>query len=331
MTAAVSLFGAFVVGLGARSRLREHFALLFRIQFAGGLGALAVLAGWSFDVSLRNVGAVGVLLVTQLSAVLFANWVFRKREDGALVAFSMYGNPTYWALPIATAVLGAHAAVFLVAYDMLTQPRIALAVKLMRSSAPTPQLPGTAMTDYAPSVCAIAGLLFGLVVKAPESLDSVVAVLGIGCALSGTLLLGVAWPRTRPDRFDARRAAAALAVHFTFVPALLLAIAAAGIDLPGAVWFVALGPLPTSTVAFARLYGFSVRTAAVSMAMSAAIAAALLPLTLSWPRRRGRGGRCSPSPRGPRRTAAGSPARPPWGRCRTSARRRTAGGRPSRR
>ena len=68
MTAAVSLFGAFVLGLGARSRLREHFALLFRIQFAGGLGALAVLAGWSFDVSLGNVGAVGVLLAAPIRA-----------------------------------------------------------------------------------------------------------------------------------------------------------------------------------------------------------------------------------------------------------------------
>ena len=59
MTAAASLFGAFVLGLGARSRLRRHFAVLFRAQFAGGLGVLAVFAGWGFDVNVRNVVGAG--------------------------------------------------------------------------------------------------------------------------------------------------------------------------------------------------------------------------------------------------------------------------------
>src|SRR4051812_47401802 len=117
MAAAASLFGAFVLGLGARSRLRRHFAVLFRAQFAGGLGVLAVFAGWGFDVSVRNVSALAILLAAQLTSVLVAARVFRSRQDGALVAFFMFGNPTYWALPVATATLGAHAAVFLVAYD----------------------------------------------------------------------------------------------------------------------------------------------------------------------------------------------------------------------
>ena len=62
MTAALPLFGAFVLGLGARRWLQRHISLLFRLQLAGGSGVLSVLAGWSFDLTVRNVGAFGVLL-----------------------------------------------------------------------------------------------------------------------------------------------------------------------------------------------------------------------------------------------------------------------------
>ena len=68
MTAALPLFGAFVLGLGARRWLQRHISLLVRLQLAVGMGVLSVLAGWSFDVTLRNVGAIAVLLVAQLTA-----------------------------------------------------------------------------------------------------------------------------------------------------------------------------------------------------------------------------------------------------------------------
>lgn len=281
MTAAASLFGAFVLGLGTRRWLRRHFAVLFRVQFAGGLGALAVLAGWSFDASVRNLAALAILLGAQIAAELLASALFRARADGALIAFSMYGNPTYWALPVATAALGARAAVFLVAYDMLTQPRIALAVKLMRTRAPLPQPARTALADYAPAAGAVAGLALGRVVPAPEVLATAVAALGILLALLGTLLLGVAWPRRRIRAADLRHALPGLALHLTFVPALLLAATVAGASLPGAVWFLALGPLPLSVVPFARLYGFSVPSAAAALALSSLAAVALAPLALA--------------------------------------------------
>jgi len=62
VVAALPLFGAFLVGLSARRWLQRHISLLFRLQLAGGIGVLSVLAGWSFDVSVRNVAAIGVLL-----------------------------------------------------------------------------------------------------------------------------------------------------------------------------------------------------------------------------------------------------------------------------
>jgi predicted permease len=280
MAAAASLFGAFVLGLGARSRLRRHFAVLFRAQFAGGLGVLALFAGWGFDVTVRNVAALAILLAVQLTSVLVASRVFRGRADGALVAFGMFGNPTYWALPVATATVGAHAAIFLVAYDMLTQPRISVGVRLMRGRAPEPQPPSTALTDYAPSVAAVAGLAFGFFVPAPDAIDTIVAVLGVAVACTGALLLGVAWPREWIGRNELRSAAPGLAFHLTLAPALLALATLAGADLPAAVWFVAFGPLPVSVVPFARLYGFSVPNAATAFALSTALAVALLPLAL---------------------------------------------------
>ena len=73
----------------------------------------------------------------------------------------------------------------------------------------------------------------------------------------------------------------ALAVHLTIVPALLLAATLAGVDLPPAVWLLAFGPIPTSVVSFAQVYGYSPKTAATGLAISISAAIALLPLSLA--------------------------------------------------
>lgn len=278
MVAALPLFGAFVLGLGTRRWLQRHFDVLFRAQFAVGMGLLAVLAGWSFDVTTRNVAAVGVLLVGQLGAVAVAERLFRHRTDGPLLAYGMFGNPTFWSLPVAAATLGAEAAVFIVAFDMLTQPRIALGVRLMRGRAPIEQSPRSALADYAPTAGAVSGLLFGLVVSAPPVVATVVTVLGIAMALVAALLLGVAWPREWVNGCSTRMSLRGLALHLTFVPAVLVVATLLGLDLPGAAWILALGPLPVSIVAFARLYGYSTRVAATGLALSCLAALALLPL-----------------------------------------------------
>ena len=281
VAAALPLFGAFVLGIGARRWLRRHFDLLFRIQFAVGLGLLAVLSGWSFEPSVGSFTAIAVLLAAQLGALTLAAKLFHDRPDGPLLAYGMYGNPTFWSLPVATATLGAKAAVFLVAYDMLTQPRMGIALRLMRAKAPRDQSRRTAFADYAPTAGTIAGLLLGAAVPAPEAVATVVAALGIAMALLGSLLLGVAWPRAWLGGGAAGLSLRGLALHLTFVPAVLVAATLAGADLPGPVWILALGPLPTSVVSFARLYGYSTRVAATGLAMSVLVAVALLPLALT--------------------------------------------------
>ena len=62
---------------------------------------------------------------------------------------------------------------------------------------------------------------------------------------------------------------------------MLLAATLAGVDMPGAVWFLALGPLPASLVSFAQLYGYSARVAASGLAISIASAIALFPVALA--------------------------------------------------
>jgi predicted permease len=262
---ALPLLGAFVLGLGVRRWLQRHFALLFRTQIVLGMGVVAVLAGWSFELSLRNVGALGVLLVAQVTAVLVAARLFRARPDGPLLAFGMYGNPTFWSLPVAAATLGPHAGVFIVAYDMLTQGRIALGVKLLRMRAPIAQSGRSALADYAPTAGALAGVLLGRIVAAPPALATVVTVLGVAMAVIASVLLGVAWPREWLGRSEARLSLRGLALHLTLVPSVLGA---------------AFGPLPVSVVSFAKLYGYSTRTAATGLALSVGLAVALLPLAL---------------------------------------------------
>jgi hypothetical protein len=281
VVAALPLFGAFVLGLGSRRWLQRHFALLFRAQVGVGMALLAVLAGWSFELNLRNVAAVAVLLGAQVGSVVVAARLFRERTDGPLLAFGMFGNPTFWSLPVAAVTLGAQAGVFIVAYDMLTQPRIALGLKLLRSRAPIEQSSRSALADYAPTAGAVTGVIIGRLVTAPEVVATVVTVLGIAMALVGSLLLGVAWPREWFGRCAARLSLRGLALHLTVVPAVLAVGALIGLDVPGAVWILALGPLPLSVVSFARLYGYSTRTAATGLALSFASALALLPVALA--------------------------------------------------
>jgi predicted permease len=181
---------------------------------------------------------------------------------------------------VAAVTLGPEAGVFIVAYDMLTQPRIALGVKLLRTRAPVEQSRRSALADYAPAAAAVAGLLFGLLVPAPPLIASIVTVLGIAMSLVAALLLGVAWPREWIGRCSTKLSLRSLALHLTFVPAVLGAATLLGLDLPGAAWILAFGPLPVSIVAFARLYGYSTRTAATGLALSVVLALALLPFAL---------------------------------------------------
>ena len=282
MPVALSLAGGFAVGFALRAWLQRYFAVVFRTQFALGLGSLAVLAGWSFKGGAGDIAALALLLVAQVSAVLLAVWLFRHRREGPTLGFGMYGNPTMWSLPIAAAAFGPRAAIVLVAYDMLTMPRIAVGVRLLRRRAPIPQAPRTALTDYAPMAGAVAGLLLARFVEAPEALPGVVSVAGTALAASSALLLGVAWPAGRWfKRHELGLAAKALALHLTFVPGVLLLASLLGLAIPPALWILVLGPFPMATLSFARLYGFSACQAASGLALSTASAVALLPLVLA--------------------------------------------------
>jgi predicted permease len=279
---ALPLLGGFALGLAFRALLQRHFTRFFRAHFAFGIGTLAVLAGWSFNADLGALAALGLLLVAQLSALALGNRLFRHDPEGPVMAFGMFGNPTFWALPVVAATLGAKAAVVLVAYDMLTMPRIALGVRLMRGGAPIPQTSRTALTDYAPMVGAVAGLLLGRVVPAPEVVPDLVAGLGLFLSITGAVLVGVAWPHGRwTGRAELRGAARTLALHLSFVPAVLGVAALAGLAIPPGLWVLAIGPLPISTLSFARIYGYSDRHAATGLAVSVVVAVALLPLALA--------------------------------------------------
>jgi hypothetical protein len=275
------ILGGFSLGLAARRRLQRHFGLAFRANQALGIAVVALLAGWSFDSAPGGLAGLGVLLGAQVAAVLVGARAFRDREDGPLLAFGLYGNPGFWSVPVAAATLGTRAAVVVAAYDMLTQPRLAITLRLLRSRAPIAQAGHTALVDYAPMTMAVAGLLLGRVVPAPALVSHLVVVLATVLAVSGAVLLGAAWPRaTFRVRADVALIGRAIALHLGFVPALLLAASLGGIAVPAGAWILALGPLPVSILSFARLYGYSTRLAAWALAASMALAVALLPLAV---------------------------------------------------
>ena len=278
MVFALPILGGFALGLAVRGAWQQHFALVFRLNTAAGLAVLAFLAGWGFQGGAGSVVALAVILAAQLTAVGLGAWLFRREADGPLLSFALYGNPGFWAVPVTAALFGPRAAVVMAAYDMLTQPRIALLVRYLRSRAPIAQTPSTGLVDYAPAALAVAGLAFAQVVAAPAALAEVVVVLATVLSVVGALLLGLGWPQGGWVRI-ARPATVAklLAVHLTLVPVLLAGAALAGVAVPAGAWVLALGPMPVNMLCFARLYGYSSRIAACATAASLGLAMALLP------------------------------------------------------
>ncbi len=275
------ILGGFVLGLAFRARLQRHVAVLSRATTALGLAVLALLSGWGFGGGGWSVSAVALVLAAQLAAVGTAAWLFRDHRDGPLLAFLLYGNPGFWSVPVTAALFGPRAAVGVAAYDLLTSPRLAIGLRLLRGRAPRPQSTRTALVDYAPMSAAVAGLALGAVVAPPAALPIAVVALSTALAAIGAIVLGVAWPRggwiSSVERGPVVRV---LAAHLTIVPAVLVAAALAGLHVPDGAWVLALGPLPVASVSFAHLYGYSPRLAACALTASMALAAALLPLAL---------------------------------------------------
>jgi predicted permease len=240
---------------------------------------LALLAGWSFDGSPGGIVALAVLLAAQLTAVGAGALLFRRHDEGPLMSFSLYGNPGFWSVPVTAAVFGSRAAVVIATYDLLTQPRVVLGMRLMRARAPTPQRARTAAVDYSPTVAAVSGLLLGRVVAAPPAVPEAVVILGTVMSGVGAVMLGLAWPCERwIRRGECRLVGRVLAVHLTVVPGALLGASLIGVGIPDGAWILALGPLPISSLALARVFGFSPRLAACGISISMGVAAALIPL-----------------------------------------------------
>ncbi len=289
MTIVAPILGGFVLGLAFRARLQRHVAVLSRTTTALGVAVLALLAGWGFTGGGWGPGAVALVLGAQLAAVGAAARLFRAHRDGPLLAFLLYGNPGFWSVPVTAALFGPRAAVGVAAYDLLTSPRLAVGLRLLRTRARVPQSTRTALVDYAPMSAAVAGLALGAVVAPPAALPVAVVALSTVLAVVGAVVLGVAWPAGgwRPHA-ERGLVARVLAVHLTVVPAVLLAGALAGVAVPDGAWVLALGPLPVASVSFARVYGYSPRLASGALTASMALAAALLPVAW-WLAQRGPG------------------------------------------
>jgi hypothetical protein len=127
---------------------------------------------------------------------------------------------------VAAVTLGAEAAVFVAAYDMLTQPRIALGSEAAQN--PIEQSKRSALADYAPTAGAVAGVLLGRAIEAPPTLATIVTALGIAMSILGAILLGAAWPREWYGRCATQISLRGLALSIASALALLPVAVAVG-------------------------------------------------------------------------------------------------------
>ena len=272
------MFGLLLGGTGVGwviARWRPvPLAALWRGQLVMLGGFLAFASGWLFDWNVHVLAAVAVLLIGDLLAVALAT----RKLDPVLVSGSQ-PNDGFWSVPIAAALFGTSATVFVVLYSMLAAPRAIAVTRSLRRAATVRPSSRSALADYFPQAALLVGFVFGALLPHPPALlHQAVPVVGEFSGLVGFTLLGLSLSSRWPDADAWRRAAALLPVRFGVTSALCVAAAVAGLGLPASVWVLALAPAPFGMVALSRVYHLRDDVATAAVLLTLVVATALLAL-----------------------------------------------------
>ena len=271
---------AFALGLPAGRAFPRTFRLLFRGQLVLLTSTLALVVGWSLPLGATAATGLIVLLTAEVAALGFGTLLLRKGRTTAPAVASAASNSGFWSIPVAGALFGPAGAAFAVLYDVASVPRGLLVTRTLRAYAPFRPSGRSAAVDYLPQIALLAG--FGLRAWfSPPPVGDVLPAAGVVVGVVGFFLLGMAMPRRLPTGRDWSDALPAVALRFGVASSLCLAVRAAGVEVPAAVWVLALAPSPFSVVSMAGLYGYRrAQTAAIPL-LTVPLAVALVP-TAAW-------------------------------------------------
>jgi hypothetical protein len=215
-----------------------------------------------------------------MAAVGLGTLLLRRGMTTAPAVASAVSNSGFWSIPLAGACSVPPARPSPCSTTSSRPPGDCSVTKTLRAYAPSRPCGRSAAVDYLPQAAFLAG--FGLrACFSPPPVGEVLPAAGVVVGVVGFFLLGMAMPRRLPTRQDWRDALPAVALGFGVASCLCLAVRAAGVEVPAAVWVLALAPSPFSVVSMAGLYGYRrAQTAAIPL-LTVPLAVALIP-TAAW-------------------------------------------------
>lgn len=251
------------------------FFNLARLEFDADVG-LGLALGWL------------AVILTGLAAYAAGRLLALDRpQTGALVNASIHPNTGYLGLPMTAAVLGADQLDLAIAYDVLVgTPTLLLGAFAVgaafgtRAGDTVPDRVRAFVTRNPPLVAAAAALIAPDAL-APDMLVEASRVLVFALLPLGFWAVGVtlAEDRALPPPIT-RHLAAALGLRLVLAPAILLAISAPLIDLPGPYLLAAAMPTGLNGLVVAHAYGLDLRLAAGAVAWGTSIVLLAAPVIL---------------------------------------------------
>jgi hypothetical protein len=181
-----------LVGWGAAQggrRVQQGWPVVLRVQILVTSATLSLVAAWRLTSVSQLIGPVA--LSAGLWVLFVATQLSRGRRnagEGALEAWAVSPNSSFWVVPTAAAFAGPTGTMIAVLANVITSAWGAVCVHLMRRDAPTRQRRATSWVDQSPILASVVGLLLHLAGSAPAGTADVLTVAGPLLAFSGAAL-----------------------------------------------------------------------------------------------------------------------------------------------
>jgi hypothetical protein len=255
-----------LLGWGAAqggSTVQRVWPVVLRVQILVTSATLSFAAAWRLTSAGELVGPLALTagMWLMLGAAL-ATRGRRSTGDGALEAWAVSPNSSFWVVPAAAAFAGAAGTAIAVLANVLTSLWGAVCVHLMRRDAPLRQRRSTTWVDQSPVLASVVGLAFHAVGPAPGWTEDVLTLAGPLLAFSGAALFtgsiihphNVGVPRTE---HAVRRWAWLTVIRVAyFVIVTLVAVAWGSTALAVVAVLTALGAPSFQPIQLAVLYGY---------------------------------------------------------------------------